>query len=645
MITGLLLASSMITTQSLLEEMGNLDRLAGPPVPFYKTLQASSYDRKSKAPGSEDWFANADAGQYIRIETIQGRQEKVMAEWKGPGALVKIWSANATGRLRFYFDGEPTPRLEARTDSLLSGGEPEFPKPLADKPQRGWNFYYPLPFAKSLKITASDEKEGDHTGSMYYIADARIYASGAQVESWTAGRVTARQAALAGSAISEPRVRGGESKATTGLLEPGRSLTLRLSEKAASAVKEWVVSLDLASLKPEERDEALAMLEARLTFDGVQTVSVPLGHFFGSPKLGADFATLPADFKSGRAVSRLVMPFARTAELSIVNHSRKRVAVTSSASVFPWNQPEPWTLKARFTHQAGPSRPIRDMNLLVEEGRGRYVGSVLQVQNPSAHWWGEGDEKVWVDGESFPSWFGTGTEDYFGYAWCDPNPFSHPFIAQPHAVPPTNVGNTGNVRWHVMDDIPFERSIKFSLEMWHWADTPSRFTTTAFWYAPAGGRPEKTLDPKELVLLKIDGPPSVKGAIEGEDLAATKTGGIIQRQSGFNELSKGAQLWWTESPVAGELAVPFKSERAGRFRIKASFCHAKDYGIHTLWINDKEVGKIDFYGEGVKWVLVDLGVHELKKGENTLKARVEGRNASAIPGHMLGLDYLLLEKP
>ena len=37
-------------------------------------------------------------------------------------------------------------------------------------------------------------------------------------------------------------------------------------------------------------------------------------------------------------------------------------------------------------------------------------------------WWGEGDEKFFVDGEKFPSTFGTGSEDYFGYAWCHPGP-------------------------------------------------------------------------------------------------------------------------------------------------------------------------------------------------------------------------------
>jgi hypothetical protein len=37
--------------------------------------------------------------------------------------------------------------------------------------------------------------------------------------------------------------------------------------------------------------------------------------------------------------------------------------------------------------------------------------------NPVTIWWGEGDEKIWVDGEAFPSIFGTGTEDYYAYSW------------------------------------------------------------------------------------------------------------------------------------------------------------------------------------------------------------------------------------
>ena len=45
-------------------------------------------------------------------------------------------------------------------------------------------------------------------------------------------------------------------------------------------------------------------------------------------------------------------------------------------------------------------------------------------------WWGEGDQKIFVDGESFPSTFGTGTEDDYGYAYGSNRPFAGPYHAQ-----------------------------------------------------------------------------------------------------------------------------------------------------------------------------------------------------------------------
>ena len=61
-----------------------------------------------------------------------------------------------------------------------------------------------------------------------------------------------------------------------------------------------------------------------------------------------------------------------------------------------------------------------DWPFLKTEGAGRFVGLMLHVWNPRGAWWGEGDEKFFVDGEKFPSTIGTGSEDYFGYAWCCP---------------------------------------------------------------------------------------------------------------------------------------------------------------------------------------------------------------------------------
>jgi hypothetical protein len=53
-------AGSPITTGTLLREMADLERLARWPDPVYRTVQFSSYDRRSTTPEAPGWFSNAD---------------------------------------------------------------------------------------------------------------------------------------------------------------------------------------------------------------------------------------------------------------------------------------------------------------------------------------------------------------------------------------------------------------------------------------------------------------------------------------------------------------------------------------------------------------------------------------------------------
>lgn len=46
-----------------------------------------------------------------------------------------------------------------------------------------------------------------------------------------------------------------------------------------------------------------------------------------------------------------------------------------------------------------------------------YIGNVLSVRIRSLSWLGEGDEKIYIDGEEDASISGTGTESYFLNAW------------------------------------------------------------------------------------------------------------------------------------------------------------------------------------------------------------------------------------
>ena len=86
------------------------------------------------------------------------------------------------------------------------------------------------------------------------------------------------------------------------------------------------------------------------------------------------------------------------------------------------------------------------------EGQGRFCGVMLHVWNPRGGWWGEGDEKFCIDGEKFPSTIGTGSEDYFGYAWCNPTLFENCYHNQ--TISMNNRGHISVNRWHITDNVP-----------------------------------------------------------------------------------------------------------------------------------------------------------------------------------------------
>ncbi len=92
-------------------------------------------------------------------------------------------------------------------------------------------------------------------------------------------------------------------------------------------------------------------------------------------------------------------------------------------------------------------RTVARLPVLSASGEGRFVGLALHVYQKvdvtPGPWWGEGDEKFFVDGEKMPSWFGTGSEDYFGFSWGTPGYFSQAYHTQVLA-PPGNLYAPGN---------------------------------------------------------------------------------------------------------------------------------------------------------------------------------------------------------
>ena len=106
------------------------------------------------------------------------------------------------------------------------------------------------------------------------------------------------------------------------------------------------------------------------------------------------------------------------------------------------------------------------------EGQGHYVGTFISWQQNNAGWWGEGEIKMYLDGDDqYPTICGTGTEDYFGGAWCfDGESYSAPYLGfqQVH-------GQSGEVgarmtlyRFHLLDPVFFKSDLRVTMQALGW---------------------------------------------------------------------------------------------------------------------------------------------------------------------------------
>jgi hypothetical protein len=638
------LTAAPVTTATMIDEMTDLAGMAEFPSPAYTCKQASSYDRKSTGPSDQTeqgWFANADVGQYLRVEDHAGRKEHVMMDVDGPGAIVRIWSANPAGNLRIYLDGAETPAIEASMSELLGGGFKGLPKPIAGEYSRGWNLYFPIPYAKHCKVT-SDK------GGFYYHVNYRTYEAGTTVESFEPGQLQALSDRIDKLAkrLADPR---GE--------EPADSKDFNLDIPAGETIrKEFqgprAFTRVALRVNAENMEAALRGLVVKWNFDGENCVESPIGDFFGSAPGINEFSTLPVGMtKDGEMYANWIMPFKETAVIELVNHSGESISLTGKTASTDYE----WTDRSMHFHAKWrtqsdvPTRPMIDWNYLTASGSGVFAGVSFSIDNPVKEWWGEGDEKIYVDGESFPSHFGTGTEDYFGYAWCWPGLFTHAYHSQPRCDGPGNHGRTSVNRFHILDRIPFTRDFKFDMELWHWHKTCRvNMAVTAYWYAKTGaGDTFKPIAAADAVVRPMSTYqiPRVAGAIEGESLKIVKVTGSAGPQD-WDDTSAGKHLWWHAGMKPGDtLVVSFPAPKAGRFRVSGRFLSAKDYGIHQLAVNGVKTGEpVDFYNPKVKvGDETDLGVFELKQGDNEFSATITGANAKAVKDYMLGLDYLMLK--
>lgn len=640
-----------VTVESLLKEMINRDNLARIDSHNFKTDQSSSYSRKSVNSKENGWFDNSDASQFIRTEVNKGRKEYVLLDEEGPGAIVRFWSTwhaqkFSMGTLRFYFDNSDTPQVEGRIDQIISSNK-YIGKPLSQTASPflendGWfsghNLYFPFPYSKHCKITyqKSDETIDD---VLYYQINFRKYSHTTNVETYKQGDLESGKY----SELTEEVARklnsydiSGKYNTTklSGEIKPDKYLSTLI--KQGNAIKKIKIKIEASNVEQALRSTVLS-----IDFDRINTVWVPLGDFFGTGyKISPYKSWMSYVEKDGTMCTLFPMPFKKSAKITIRNYGNQDVNIKSmkiSTSEWKWDDNTLYFHANWKNFHDIKTKDKKDINFITIKGKGKYAADALTLHNGSNVWWGEGDEKIYVDNEDFPSHFGTGTEDYYGYAWCSVVAFSAPFNAQPIGDGNRVPGLTVNNRWRSLDVIPFNKSLKFDMELWHWASTTMDYTPTTYWYGTYNSESNTTKD--------IDGvKKSVKlnDKFEGESCTVKKIkgGDVITEAFLSKKWSAMSHLLWKNIKKGNKLELSIYSPTQKEGELNIAFTNGKDYACADIYLNNKLLFKnLDFHNDNIHPKTYIVKSCNIKKGDNRLKFIVKESNKSNKP-NKIGFDFI-----
>jgi len=666
--------------QQLVGRLTDLRRLSSPIVSGEKTAASTSHDRASRYDADADryhhWSANNDGSGSIRREG----DGVVMVDLTGPGVLWRIWSAlPEQGHIRIYLDGQATPVIDQPFREYFDQLERDYPG-LALTLSRGRNAFVPISFARSCRVVLQDG------WGAYFHCTHTQFAAGTRVEPFSGFTPEVRkELQRASDALRHPGRNpwpdsGVPLVHTLVTIPPGESRVVQ--REGSGAIQSLRISLPNLPTDPLVQEDILRELTLALAWDGETKPSVwaPLGDFFAtSPGLNS-FATRVMGCQEGTFYSYLEMPFEKGMELRLHNDGSGSRDVEVELQLAPlapeeaahrlrfcaaWHSDDFTGVdRRRFLYKTGDRWP--DWPLLVVEGRGRFVGMTQHIWKYGG-WWGEGDEKFFVDGERFPSTIGTGSEDYIGYAWAAEPPFvtfNSPFAALSRLRPDAQQ-DTSVCRFHLCDDLPFQSRFEAFLEVMPNPDCrPALYDTCVYWYREAGahnpypiiplaGRRHRRPGPTERQVrpATFPRPEPQPGLVEGESLRVLRVSGgrhWTQEMTHYADdtWSDDTQLIWTDARLGDEIELEFGIPEAGRYELRGTFSKASDYGVFELLIDGQTIDRLfDFYDTRVCTTgELPLGQWTLAGGAHVLKARAVGQNpkikAGPTGGHIFGLDTL-----
>ncbi len=416
------------------------------------------------------------------------------------------------------------------------------------------------------------------------------------------------------------------------------------------------------------------LLRLRVYYDGspVPSVDAPLGDFFA---VGHGFeakvkSLMVVNSSDGRARnSYWPMPFKKSCRVTVTNEGRRRVAnlyYHVDWEKLPSLPENTMYFHARYRQSLPAPADGSNYVFLEAKGKGHYVGTVMSVVQAEAGWFGEGDDFFWVDGAAKPSIEGTGSEDYFNDAWglhVNDAPYYGVTVAEG-----TGLGSRMTAyRWHLVDPIPFDKSLKAEIEHKGWTfnadgavksgfgERVDLMSSVAFWYQQG---------------IALDQPPVPYGAArlpQGNALQIEVERSMPEIKSEKGKVSVFPDLFWSKDVVVFEgqgvgssVTIPFDVPEDGDYEVYAQMAKGSDYGVYTVLLDGKppvapvlehEPGadvrpQVQFDGYALEtYVGADyqVGWPRLTKGRHTLTFQCLGKREDSS-GFVVGIDDIVLAK-
>lgn len=400
----------------------------------------------------------------------------------------------------------------------------------------------------------------------------------------------------------------------------------------------------------------------RVFYDGREEpgVEVPFGDFFANCfGKRSEVISLPVIVEDADSYNSFwPMPFQKSIRIEIVNQSKEKNINLLYYNI-DWIKKEKLPKETPYFYaryrQEYPTAAGEDYLILETQGKGHYVGTVQSVRTRSPSWFGEGDEKIYINGEEEASIWGTGTEDYFLSAWGLKSGVNTPYFGTVYFDQWGIVGgHTSAYRWHLADPIVFEKSIKVTIEHYGWISPDENkeqkahswnereddFSSVAYWYQTGLPSSYQPIPPAEERIL-----PNLDQVFMATEILADKSfsNGKAEIQDNLDHYMDG-QLFFKPDNDRASVSIPFTLTESKPTRLLLAVTKAPDYGIWQAYLNGIKIGSaMNLYDSKIyEWEhhLLDFWPDP---GDYILELRLVGKDQFST-GKILGIESVRLRE-